>query len=674
MLKYCLILFTFICQVSFSQGINKIEFPSFLNSDKITDVKISDNGTVYLLMYDTSLNKSKLFKTVDKLFSYSEINIQFLKENSFDRIFIKEDIIGLIHEYGAGDVYLWSFDNGATWKDMDWLSENMFPAKFNNEYYEIIYENKDYNVLTLYKYYNRTKNKISVYTFDVGKMFHNDYNKSFEFRDDNIYFLNNDFGIYYGRLNVESAKGRFESTHKSSVFFFRTSNGGKNWEKITSLQKYQDVYKPQFLDKNNGYIFCKTLGDSDNANGYLLKTTNGGLNWSTISECEDYRDLKFYFINLDVGLILFNEDLIFRTLNGGINMEPIDFLLNEGYIKSVEVFTDGTCLILSDDLYSFNIYDNYIVNRGILEKYDKRQEEILKKTELENINREANYYFESKLYNKALELYLKLENDYGYISSKNAFNIAYCFTKNRQNTDALKYYNECIKIDENSSSSYNNIGVIYQEMGDYKNALLYFQKAYDIEPDELYANNIESMKTLIYELSNSDKQLIYKYFPSHKRGSKLLYWQKNNTASYIEEVYLENNSSTYSNVLLNYYKNRSAYQVREIFLQETGIYRIKNNEFIYEGFNDMMGDYSITKIAFPKDNTSWSVLGIHLSFLGYVDQVNTIAGTFYNCLVLGKDYYKEYYAPDVGLVLVRAAIDQPSFSTDKELIDYSIVK
>lgn len=261
-------------------------------------------------------------------------------------------------------------------------------------------------------------------------------------------------------------------------------------------------------------------------------------------------------------------------------------------------------------------------------------------------------------------------NDYDIL-----FKTAVCNYNIKRYSEALKLYEKALELSPESSSSYNNIGAIYEKQGNYEKAQEYYEKAYGIEPEELYSNNIENIKKLSYKLSSDDYNIINKYFPSLKSGSKLIYWHINNSASYVEYNYLENNDHNYANVLINYFTNYSAYQVNEVYLKENGSYVNNNNKLLYNGYNKMVGEYSITQIVFPLDNNNtWSVLGFQLGFLGYADRIITNAGTFNNCLVIGNDYYEEYYAPDVGLVLVRSAISQPYFITDKELIDYSIVK
>ncbi|MCX6158379.1 MAG: tetratricopeptide repeat protein [Ignavibacteriae bacterium] len=664
----------FISQVSFGQNIRTINLPIPVYSDSFLDIKVSNNSLCFLLIEDDSLNKSRLFKSSDNFVTYSEIKILYGKENIFHRLFIKDNIIALIHEYGVGDVYLWSFDGGISWKMAEGLAEYMFPEKFSNEIKKIDFEDNNYDDYIIYKSKDYGRNWDSQFFFNFNNILKIKKKDEFASNDCRIYFLDSYNGFCYGRLNVEEARGRFKSSNYSNVFWFKTKDGGESWERANGLKEYQDIYEPQFLDQSNGYVYCTKIINGEEFKGYLLKTTNGGSGWIPIKELNNNFNVKFKFINKDVGLIWLNENLLFRTLDGGKSYESIDLIIGD-YIRSVEVQSNGNCYILTDNLYSFNIYDNNIINSDREKNYVKDQEDLKIKKEIEKISDNADEYYESKSFDKALLEYLKLEKDYNVIDLKITFRTAYCYDKIGNVEEALHYYLECIRINPSSSIAYNNIGVIYDKQKNYEKANEYYEKAYEIEPKELYKTNLERLKTLSYKLSDDDLRIINKYFPSHKIGSKLLYWQVNNSASYLEDVFGEDDGNNYAKVLINYYINYSAYQVNQVYLKESGTYLLDNNKLIYKGYNKMIGEYSYTKIAFPLDGlTKWIVYGFQLRFLGYEERVITSAGTFYNCLVIGKDYYKEYYAPDIGLVLVRSAITQSNFETEKELMSYTIAR
>jgi len=50
---------------------------------------------------------------------------------------------------------------------------------------------------------------------------------------------------------------------------------------------------------------------------------------------------------------------------------------------------------------------------------------------------------------------------------------------------AKKYYLQSLELDPNNAESYNNIGLISMELGDYDTAICYFQKASTLNPDNL---------------------------------------------------------------------------------------------------------------------------------------------------------------------------------------------
>lgn len=81
---------------------------------------------------------------------------------------------------------------------------------------------------------------------------------------------------------------------------------------------------------------------------------------------------------------------------------------------------------------------------------------------------------------------------------------------------ALHYYLDALKIwerikDKNSiARSYNSIGTIYKEQGDYKNAIIYYQKAGSLHPDDFWLALMNTHLGDVYILlSKQDSALIY---------------------------------------------------------------------------------------------------------------------------------------------------------------------
>lgn len=517
-------------------------------------------------------------------------------------------------------------------------------------------------------------------------------------------FCNSNFGYYYSINNqfyeLHASCYSLHSTRNSTIDFYITKNGGIDWIKSQGME-YNGINYVKFFNDKNGIIICSqvskegiyekseegykyliNIGNYPQYKFYLLNTTDGGQIWRKkidLSFIKEEYDLNPQIINDKFIWLLIGRKLYISNNNGNEwkEIEDFNFLKINNELK-LYCFKDNIAyIVLNEKIFRYSEKELFtdkkyseIEKSKYNEAYEiKEREKYEREIYYEKLN-EAEKYFKEKKYKLALQIYLEIINSYPRFEVY--FNTAYCCSELKEYDDAIYYYEKFIEKNPYSSSALNNLGVVYENIGKFELALEYYQKALDIEDKELYANNIENVKKFLYKITDIDNSILKKYFPSHNNGSKLLYWQSNNTASYMEENYLENIENIYANISINYFKNYSAYQVNEILLTEKGNYLIKKNKLEYNGKNKMLGEYSIDRVAFPLKNSSWVVFGIQFKFLGYEDRVITSAGTFYNCLVLGTEYYKEYYAPNIGLILVRSAIMQSYFITERELIDYLI--
>ncbi|HMS65748.1 MAG TPA: tetratricopeptide repeat protein [Ignavibacteria bacterium] len=144
------------------------------------------------------------------------------------------------------------------------------------------------------------------------------------------------------------------------------------------------------------------------------------------------------------------------------------------------------------------LYANY--NLGIIYSGKGDIENAVKYYESEILNNSgyvntyynlALIYDNKKDYSNAIKNYLKVI-EIGPAYSSDYFNLAFAY-QNRGNPEDLpeakKYYEEVIKLDPLNSDSFNNLGVIYDKIGDIKNAIVSFSKAIEIKPDYLLALN-----------------------------------------------------------------------------------------------------------------------------------------------------------------------------------------
>ena len=155
------------------------------------------------------------------------------------------------------------------------------------------------------------------------------YLPSFIFCYPNLYFLNENTGIFY-----------------LGIYFYKTTNGGINWS-------FKDI-SPLCLTRI--HFFNQNTGIATGFDGYVVKTTDAGNNWSILSQVTpiaDLIDMKFldslngYLFSREIGII-------YRTTNQGINWmvlansayggnKAFDFPdINTGFIASPDRFIKTT--------------------------------------------------------------------------------------------------------------------------------------------------------------------------------------------------------------------------------------------------------------------------------------------------------------------------------------------
>lgn len=83
------------------------------------------------------------------------------------------------------------------------------------------------------------------------------------------------------------------------------------------------------------------------------------------------------------------------------------------------------------------------------------------------------------------------------------FNLAISFHNQKNISEAIKAYRHVIEMDPNFFEAYNNLGLIYLEMGDYDNSLKTLKEAIEINPNyEKALNNLG----IIYYLKGDNKK------------------------------------------------------------------------------------------------------------------------------------------------------------------------
>jgi len=156
---------------------------------------------------------------------------------------------------------------------------------------------------------------------------------------------------------------------------------------------------------------------------------------------------------------------------------------------------------------------------------------------------EAFYYFDKALnileqnYNKNLDLISGLYNNLGFLYN-NIESVYSEHTKIKKNNHkALQYYKKSLSITEkilgtkhpSTAIIYNNIGLLYDEMGDYKKAYKYLKKSYNIfiiNRDKVF-NLLNSSQKKLFLTSNS-KKIPFLFESGYSYANKKLVYNNTN--------------------------------------------------------------------------------------------------------------------------------------------------
>jgi len=113
-----------------------------------------------------------------------------------------------------------------------------------------------------------------------------------------VQFIDNNTGYVFG--------------NESLPRFYKTTNGGNNWQNLGSGVPIYFSSDMQFINRDTGWVCSDTFG------GGLAKTTNGGNTWQ-LQLGYSYSPEKVFFINADTGWVLGGGFNLYRSTNGGNN-------------------------------------------------------------------------------------------------------------------------------------------------------------------------------------------------------------------------------------------------------------------------------------------------------------------------------------------------------------------
>lgn len=142
------------------------------------------------------------------------------------------------------------------------------------------------------------------------------------------------------------------------------SQDSSNWAQIISPTT-QLLNKLSFVDNNNGWV----QGDG----GTIINTTDGGMNWNTLYSAEDTFMLDIYFLNENLGWVLYWDlnppiaSKMLKTTDGGISWIPDNcpgedtFFQSVYFLDSTNGFLAGSNIYKTSDggynWYEVNVFD-----------------------------------------------------------------------------------------------------------------------------------------------------------------------------------------------------------------------------------------------------------------------------------------------------------------------------
>ena len=296
-------------------------------------------------------------------------------------------------------------------------------------------------------------------------------------------------------LKIDSRyKGNFKCYSRSALFdksvledYIKLSDELRNTGKVELAIKCLDLLKKE--DENNSIVW-KKMGDS-----LLLES-----NYNRAEKNYDRAlalNPEFVEAYLAKGVLYQKQgeagkgQLYFQK---GLEVDPNNFkaLNNLGYLqevggnldKAIELYEKSLAQKTSDGIALVNLGNAYLKKKKNIKAI-----EILKKA-LKNQKQKKN----SLIYKNISEAYKNLDdykNAFKYLNlglSQTDIDIsllnskAVLFQELKLYEVALGIFETIIKLDPNYPPAYNSIGVIYQTMGDKKQAHLYYNEAIKIDP------------------------------------------------------------------------------------------------------------------------------------------------------------------------------------------------
>ncbi|HRE40386.1 MAG TPA: tetratricopeptide repeat protein [Ignavibacteria bacterium] len=703
----------------YSNSIRSVDFPYLFEEEYIKDLVLGSKGVGYLLtskyLYkvSTNLNEFNRISLPDKV--SNNILRKFESDESFfdyNIYLINDELMLSVSCNPYSDIIFYLGIANETWIHFENEYIDLKNVINKNICFYLSSENINNNHIdSIFIYTNAMREKMFLMATEIPNSYESESTSASTNRS-TLQFINEDIGFYYNINNqyiYATATSEFSKSSKYSfINFYTTTDRGNNWNINTSFS-FNDINLIKFFTETDGYMVCSKINkdgefkssstenikyvfddiyEPKDFDYFLMKTTDKGISW--VETNFNFNTFEPCNVNIKKGsdnsywLIIKNS--IFKSSDGYNWVFENNNLPFENEELNFIPISNSECLIFDNEhIWKINSIQNYSNEIYQIEKNTKINDDFLSEFQNNLLLKESFQFNEERL--NAFSLYnhdsfsvviplLKslIEKDL-YYKKEYLFKLGYSLIQIENYEEAIYYLEEAFSFDSNSIIA-NNLGFAYQNVGNFEEAFKYYKIAVEMNPEtELYKNNLDFLYKITYKLSNNELEFLQTYFPTHKVGSKMLYWQRNNSASYYEKNFVDSFADNWSNIVINYFSNLISYQINEIKLTESGEYKLIGNSLAYFGLNKMLGNYSYKLISFPlEENLEWITFGFPLKVISTNESVTTLLGKFTNCLMLGNEYYREYYAPGIGLVLVVSKIGSIDFQLEKELISFDLIK
>lgn len=128
-------------------------------------------------------------------------------------------------------------------------------------------------------------------------------------------------GSYYNFVQAIDANTIYTASTDAN-HLEKTTDGGASWQPCvlptpTNQSRLAVIY---FLNALTGWVSLV-----DNGTSYLYTTTNGGASWVLLNNpgANPFPGVKMQFINANTGYSVDGQNTVYKSLNGGLNWEPL---------------------------------------------------------------------------------------------------------------------------------------------------------------------------------------------------------------------------------------------------------------------------------------------------------------------------------------------------------------